>query len=251
VPFEQSTVLSRYKRQSDRPRCVRSQVSMDTIMSYKEAAVLVANPPSLTPHPNFTNLRNLRRHIQCALQRLSCPQSNILGWAGLIMARSMYSLLTTSPFRLPSNPGPMAIYYPHPVEIADTEGNPVLEVAGNPMYQDPSDIPRAAHASIHAQFKRAKTYYDSYLNIRRAVFNILDDNTDDVFKVSNDPMLVGWNPSMEPREMFDQITAMYDKPTPAALLQNDTLLRSVCWSPIWNEPRTGSGIPKLEILTNR
>jgi len=24
----------------------------------------------------------------------------------------------------------------------------------------------------------------------------------------------------------------------------------VCWSPIWNEPRTGSGIPKLEILTN-
>jgi len=121
----------------------------------------------------------------------------------------------------------MAIYYPHPVEIADTEGNPVLEVAGNPMYQDPSDIPRAAHASIHAQFKRAKTYYDSYLNIRRAVFNILDDNTDDVFKVSNDPMLVGWNPSMEPREMFDQITAMYDKPTPAALLQNDTLLRSV------------------------
>jgi hypothetical protein len=40
-------------------------------------------------------------------------------------------------------------------------------------------------------------------------------------------MLVGWNPSMEPREMFDQITATYGKPTPAALLQNDTLFRSV------------------------
>ena len=24
----------------------------------------------------------------------------------------------------------------------------------------------------------------------------------------------------------------------------------MCWSPIWNEPRTGSGIPKFEVLTN-
>jgi hypothetical protein len=40
-------------------------------------------------------------------------------------------------------------------------------------------------------------------------------------------MLVGWNPLMEPREMFDQTTATYGKPTPAALLQNDTVFRSV------------------------
>jgi hypothetical protein len=65
------------------------------------------------------------------------------------------------------------------------------------------------------------------LNIRRAVFNILDDNIDDAFKVSNHPMLVGWNPLMEPREMFDQITATYGKPTPAALMKNDMLFRSV------------------------
>ncbi len=47
--------------------------------------------------------------------------------------------------------------------------------------------------------------------------------------VSNDPALVGWNPSMEPREIFDQITATYERPTPAALLllQNDTLFWSV------------------------
>ncbi len=65
------------------------------------------------------------------------------------------------------------------------------------------------------------------MNIRRAVINILDDNIGDAFKVSNNPMLVGWNPSMEPREMFDQITTTYDKPTPAALLQNDSLFQSV------------------------
>ena len=40
-------------------------------------------------------------------------------------------------------------------------------------------------------------------------------------------MLVGWNPLMEPREMFDQITATYGKPTPAALMKNDMLFRSV------------------------
>ena len=32
---------------------------------------------------------------------------------------------------------------------------------------------------------------------------------------------------MEPREMFDQITATYGKPMPAALLQNDTLFQSI------------------------
>ena len=90
-------------------------------------------------------------------------------------------------------------------------------------YHAQPTIERAAQATIDAQFKRAKNYYDSYLNICRAVFNILDDNIDDAFKVSNHPMLVGWNPSMEPREMFDQITATYGKSTPAALMQNDML----------------------------
>jgi hypothetical protein len=113
------------------------------------------------------------------------------------------------------------------VEIVDAQGDPVLDSAGNPMYHDPPDTPRAAQSSINGQFKQAKHYYDSYLNIRQVVFNILDDNIDNAFKVSNAPMLVGWNPSMEPQEMFDQIRAMYGKPTPAALLQNDTLFQRV------------------------
>jgi len=114
---------------------------MDNTISFEEVAALVAIPPSLAPRPNFTSLRTLRHHIQHALQRLSCPQSNILGWVGLIMARPMNGLLTTTPFRLPSDPGPMAIYYPPPVEIFDAQGDPVLGVAGNPTYQDPPDIP--------------------------------------------------------------------------------------------------------------
>ena len=177
---------------------MQSQVSMDNTISYEEVAALVANPPSLAPRPNFTNLRNLRRHIQRALQRLSCPQNNILGWAGLIMAQSIYSLLTPPPFRLPTDPGPMAVYYPPPVEIVDAKGDPVLILAGNPTYQYPPDIPRATQSSIHAQFKQAKNYYKSYLNVRRAVFNVLYNNIDDAFKVLNNPMLVGWNLSMKP-----------------------------------------------------
>jgi len=50
----------------------------------------------------------------------------------------MYSLLTMSPFRLPSDPGPMAVYYPPPVEIVDAQGDPVLNLAGNPTHCDTS-----------------------------------------------------------------------------------------------------------------
>ena len=143
------------------------------------------------------------------------------------MARPMYSLLVTTPFRIPIDPGPVGIYYPAPVEIVDAQGALVLNAAGLPTYYAQLTIEHAAQATIDTQFKRARDYYDSYLNIRRAVFNILDDNIDDAFKVSNDPALVRWNQSMEPRAMFNKITSTYGKPTPAALLQNDTLFRSV------------------------
>ena len=65
------------------------------------------------------------------------------------------------------------------------------------------------------------------MNIQQAVYNLLDDNIDDVFKVSNNPALVGWNPAMEVRDIFDQITSIYGRPVPAALLQNDMLFWSV------------------------
>ena len=94
---------------------------MDTIISYDEVAALVANPPAIAPHPNFMNLHNLRHHIQRALMRVSCPQSSILGWASLIMSRTMYGLLTTSLFHIPMDPGPLAIYYPPRVSIVDTK----------------------------------------------------------------------------------------------------------------------------------
>jgi hypothetical protein len=44
---------------------------MDTSITFNEVVTLVANPPTLAPHPNFANLRAL----QCHLQRgLAAPQ---------------------------------------------------------------------------------------------------------------------------------------------------------------------------------
>ena len=96
-----------------------------------------------------------------------------------------------------------------------------------PTYQAQPAIDWAEQASINARFKHAKKYWESYQNIGRAVFNCLEDSVDDAFKVSNDPALAGWNPPMEPREMFNQITGTYGGPTPPAQLENNTLSRSV------------------------
>ena len=170
---------------------------MDTIISYDEIAALVANPPSLASRPNFINLHNLRRHIQRALMRVSCPQSNILGWAGLIMSREMYGLLTTIPFRLQLDPGLLAIYYPPKIPIVDAQGDPVLDATGKPTYQSQPAIRRAEQSTIDASFKRGENYWKSYINIQCAVFNCLDDGIDCAFKVSNNPALTGglrqWN----------------------------------------------------------
>ncbi len=142
---------------------------MDTIISHDEVAVQVANPPSIVPHSNFTNLGNMRRHILRALQCLRCPQTNILEWAGLIMSRAMYGLLTTTLFRLPTDPGPKAIYYPLPVSIVDAQEDPVLNAAGLPTFQAQPIIDRAEQATIDAHYKRAKNYWDLFVNIRRVV----------------------------------------------------------------------------------
>ncbi len=39
----------------------------------------------MEPHPNFTNIRALHKHVIKALSQLFCPQSVIHGWLGLAM----------------------------------------------------------------------------------------------------------------------------------------------------------------------
>ena len=114
------------------------------------------------------------------------------------MSRAVYSLLTTPPFWLPTDPGPLAVYFPPPVQIVDDTENPVFDAAGMPTYHNQATIDRATQATINACFKRAEIYWKLYMNIQRAVFNCLDDNICDVFKALNNPAFVGRIPSMEP-----------------------------------------------------
>ena len=162
--------------------------------------------------------------MQRALQRLSCPQSNVLGWSGFVMARPMYMLLSLAPFILPNDPGPQAVYYPPQTPIMNAAGDaPKLDAVGNLQYPPLPVLSRATLATIDARYARARNYWRTYLNIKRACYNMLDDTVDDGFKVSNDPALTGWNPSMNIINMLDQLVTTYGRPMPMALLQNDTL----------------------------
>ena len=77
----------------------------------------------------------------------------------------MYGLITTSPFRIPTDPGPLAIYYPARILIVKTQGDPVLDGLGMPTYQAQPAIRWAEQATIDMRFKRAKNYWESYRNV--------------------------------------------------------------------------------------
>ena len=165
---------------------------MDILISYEEVAEALASPPSLAPCPNFTNLRELRHHMQRALQRLSCPQSNILGWSGFVMAHPMYALLSLAPFIIPIDPGPQAVYYPIQQPIMNAAGDALeLNAGGNIQYPALPALSHAMLATFNASYNRAKNYWRTYQNIKQACYNMLDNNIDDAFKVSNDPALTG------------------------------------------------------------
>ena len=200
-----------------RPPLSARNFKMDYLITYDEAVALVANPPTLAPRPNFTNLRALRRHLQRALQRLVKPQSNVLGWSGLVMSRPMYQMLSMSPFHLPTDPGPQAVYYGARTPILDASGDPELDANGNPRYVVVPALDRATQVLINANFGHEQNYWLSYKNIKRACYNVLDETN---------PNLTGWNPSMEIIEIMEQMTTTYGRPMPTALLQNDTLFRS-------------------------
>jgi hypothetical protein len=173
---------------------------MDSLITYKEAAEFLKNPPMMLPRPDFAKLRALRKHMTQALKQLVCPQSQIHGWTGLVMDPGLHALIKPIPFTVPVNPG------------------------ATPVYQN--SAPPAMVKMVDYAFKRNQNYFLSYSNINRACFCMLDDSVPIQFKVSNIPTLTGWNASMSIQEILTQLKTSYGKPTPMALHNNNLLFRS-------------------------
>ena len=175
---------------------------MNRIISFEEIHGALKNPPSLNPRPDFLKIRALREFIYNVLKHVSCPQSLIHGWAGLAMDPQMCALIETNAFVMPPDPGDLPNY-------------------GGVQF--PSTV---ALKTADRIFEMGTNYYTSYLNINRALFRMLDDSIDNNFKVSNDPNLKGWNPTMSVQMILSQLETAYGKPTGTTMWDNDKMFRA-------------------------
>ena len=66
---------------------------MDAIIDFDEVMDFFKKTPLLEPQPNFTKIRELRKHIVMALAQLQCPQEAVHGWSGLAVDPVAYQLL--------------------------------------------------------------------------------------------------------------------------------------------------------------
>ena len=119
----------------------------------------------------------------------------------MVLSPMICALLKPNPFAVPGNPGPVAVY---------------------PQFALPAQIKQ-----VNAMVLRLHKEHQSYENIRRACFRMLDENVADQFKVSNIPALIGWNASMSIINILNQLYGTYSEPDMMTLLQNDTHFRSV------------------------
>ncbi len=112
----------------------------------------------------------------------------------------VYALLQPNPFQDPTDPGAVAVY---------------TQFATASMIK-----------TADAIFTRAQSEWNSFRNINRACFRMLDELVSDQFEVSNIPTLTGWNASMSIMNMLDQPETTYGKPDAMTLFANDTLFQS-------------------------
>ncbi len=77
--------------------------------------------------------------------------------------------------------------------------------------------------TITATHTRAKHYHDTGMNICHACFDILNTHVNNAYKTAplSSPNTVGWNSTMLPDEIFDQLMMTYGKPTPNAVCQKN------------------------------
>jgi hypothetical protein len=178
---------------------------MNQLISYDEAAGVLKNPPTMLPRPNFAKIKALCKLITQALKQLDCPQSLIYRWAGLAINLTMYSLIETQQFVQPPDPG------------------------ASPPYAQ-STTPQAIKM-CERLWENARNYYLLYINISRACFRMLDELVRNKYKVSNDPNLLGWNPTMSIQLILAQLEISDGKPT-ANFIWNNNVLFTTNFNPL-------------------
>ena len=85
---------------------------IDIIITYDAVRMLLANPPSLNPCPNFFNIHELSSDFAREVKKIPCPQSPVNGWAGAIMSPEMYVLINANLFHLINAPTTATPAYP-------------------------------------------------------------------------------------------------------------------------------------------
>lgn len=184
---------------------------MDTIITYDEARAVLPRPPSVSPRPNFTNIRALRAYFVKGLKRLPCPQSTVMGWAGMVMAAVLYRMHSANDFQVPAHPGEA------------------------PSFPTHRRVQRPEQVTIERKFARQNNYHTSYINIYRACMDILFELVPEEFQVSNVAGQSGWNATMSIRDIFDQLANTYGRPTPQVLFENTARM---------HQPYNGSDPPE-------
>jgi hypothetical protein len=106
----------------------------------------------------------------------------------------------------------------------------LIEVAAFLMPPNPGNVPVYAQFATVQMIKTAdqvwenvRNYYLSYISISCACFCMLDKLVPDHFKVSNNPDLLGWNPTMSIQLILAQLDLLYCKPMPTILCNNNKL----------------------------
>jgi hypothetical protein len=77
--------------------------------------------------------------------------------------------------------------------------------------------------TIMAEHTLTKNYYKTGVNVCRACFDILDAHVANTYKTApaTAPSTTGWNSTMQPNEIFEQLMSTYGKPTPNTMHQNN------------------------------
>ena len=172
------------------------------LITYDEAAGVLRTPafPKMG-RPDFTSVRALRKHFHAALAKLDCPQSSVYGWTGVAMDPLMYALIEPAPFAIPLDPGATPPY---------NEGFQTQQMM----------------KTTEMIWENDRNYFQSYGNIHRACFRLLDELVRPEYKVSNINGLTGWNSTMSIQEIMAQLEFTFGRPSAAISFQNNAVFTS-------------------------